>query len=72
MTLLAVLGALAGCGFHLQGAGSLPAAMGKTYVATKSAHSEFLLALTDTLRQRGADVLRAPDESEALLDIAAD
>jgi len=63
---------LSACGFHLQGAGSLPAAMGKTYVATRSAHSDFLLALTDTLRQRGAEVLRAPDDGAAVLDIAAD
>jgi len=72
LALFGVLGVLAGCGFHLQGGGSLPASMGKTYVATKSAHSDFLLALTDTLRQRGADVLRTPDESAAVLDIAAD
>ena len=69
---LGVLAFLAACGFHLQGAGSLPPAMGKTFVATRSAHSDFLLALTDTLRQRGAQVLRAPDDSAALLDIAAD
>jgi LPS-assembly lipoprotein len=30
------------------------------------------LALSDTLRQRGAQVLRAPDEGAAVLDIAAD
>ncbi len=70
--LLGVLCVLAGCGFHLQGSGSLPSAMGKTYVATRSAHSDFLAALTDTLRQRGAEVLRAPDEGAAVLDIAAD
>ncbi len=70
--LLGALSVLAGCGFHLQGGGSLPAAMGKTYVATRSAHSDFLLALTDTLRQRGAEVLRAPDDGAAVLDIAAD
>ena len=69
---LGALCVLAGCGFHLQGSGSLPSAMGKTYVATRSAHSDFLLALTDTLRQRGAQVLRAPDEGAAVLDIAAD
>lgn len=69
---LGVLCVLAGCGFHLQGSGSLPPAMGKTYVATRSAHSDFLLALTDTLRQRGAQVLRAPDDGAAVLDIAAD
>src|SRR6185295_17392751 len=72
LVLFGVFAVLAGCGFHLQGGGSLPATMGKTYVATKSAHSDFLLALTDTLRQRGADVLRAPDDSAAVLDIAAD
>jgi LPS-assembly lipoprotein len=64
--------ALAGCGFHLQGAGSLPPAMGKTFVATRSTHSDFLLALTDTLRQRGAEVVRAPDDGAAVLEIAAD
>jgi LPS-assembly lipoprotein len=69
---LGVLCVFSGCGFHLQGAGSLPPAMGKTYVATRSAHSDFLLALTDTLRQRGAEVLRAPDDSAAVLEIAAD
>jgi LPS-assembly lipoprotein len=69
------LGALcifAGCGFHLQGAGSLPPAMGKTYVSTRSTHSDFLLALTDTLRQRGAEVLPSATEGAAELDIAAD
>ena len=70
--LLGGLCLLAGCGFHLQGAGSLPPAMGRTYVATRSPHSDFLLALTDTLRQRGAEVLRAPNEGAALLDISAD
>ncbi|MEO8463853.1 MAG: LPS assembly lipoprotein LptE [Gammaproteobacteria bacterium] len=70
--LLGGLCLLAGCGFHLQGAGSLPPAMGKTYVKTGSAHSDFLLALTDTLRQRGAQVLRAPDEGAAELDVTAD
>ncbi|HVY66726.1 MAG TPA: LPS assembly lipoprotein LptE [Gammaproteobacteria bacterium] len=69
---LGVLASLAACGFHLQGAGSLPTGMDKTFVATRQAHSDFTLALTDTLRQRGADVLRAPDAAAAVLDIAAD
>jgi LPS-assembly lipoprotein len=71
----AVLGALlclAGCGFHLQGAGSLPPAMGKTYVASPRAHSDLVQTLTDTLRQRGAEVLQSPDDGAAVLDIAAD
>jgi LPS-assembly lipoprotein len=63
---------LAGCGFHLQGAGTLPVAMGKTYVTSPRAHSDFLQTLTNTLRQRGAEVLQAPEDSAAVLDIVAD
>jgi LPS-assembly lipoprotein len=62
----------AGCGFHLQGAGTLPSAMMRTYVETDRAHSDFLLSLTDTLRQRGAELLDAPAEGAAVLDITAD
>ena len=31
---LALLGALGGCGFHLQGAGTLPPVLAKTYVVS--------------------------------------
>lgn len=71
----AVLGlsvALGGCGFHLQGAGALPPAMAKTFVDTTRPHSDFMLTITDVLRQRGSDVLTAPDESAAVLDIVSD
>ncbi len=61
-----------GCGFHLQGAGTLPSAMARTYVETQRPHSEFLLSLTDTLRQRGAELLAAPAEGAAVLDITSD
>ena len=64
--------AAAGCGVHLQGAGSLPASMARTYVDTERPHSEFLLTLTDVLRQRGAEVLDAPAEGAAVLDITVD
>jgi LPS-assembly lipoprotein len=64
--------ALPGCGFHLQGAGSLPPAMARTYVDTNRPHSEFLVTLTDTLRQRGSEVLAAPDATAAVLDIESD
>jgi LPS-assembly lipoprotein len=72
--LLLATGALAaaGCGFHLQGAGTLPASMARTYVDTRRPHSQFLVSLTDVLRQRGADVLTAPAEGAAVLDITAD
>jgi LPS-assembly lipoprotein len=67
---LAVLAA--GCGFHLQGAGTLPSAMAKTYVRTRAPHTEFLKQLTDTLRVRGAQLVAAPENAQALLDISTD
>jgi LPS-assembly lipoprotein len=63
---------LAGCGFHLQGAGTLPASMTRTYVDTERPHSEFLVTLTDVLKQRGAEVLAAPADGAAVLDITSD
>src|SRR5262245_59347689 len=69
---LAWLLALGGCGFHLQGAGTLPPAMARTYVDTDRPHSVFLQALTDVLRQRGAEVLEAPADGAAVLDISTD
>jgi len=63
---------LAGCGFHLQGAGTLPPAMAQTYVDTDRPHSEFLVSLTDVLRLRGAEVLAAPADGAAVLDISSD
>lgn len=64
--------AVAGCGFHLQGAGSLPPAMTRTFIETKRPHSPFLTTLTDVLRQRGSDVLTATADDAAVLDIVSD
>ena len=61
-----------GCGFQLQGAGTLPAAMTRTFVDTDRPHSEFLTTLTGVLKQRGAEVLTAPAEGAAVLDISVD
>ena len=69
---LAWLLAAAGCGFQLQGAGTLPPAMSRTFVDTDRPHSEFLNSLTDVLRQRGAEVLAAPADGAAVLDISVD
>jgi LPS-assembly lipoprotein len=64
--------ALAACGFHLQGSGTLPSAMARTYVDTQRPHSEFLQSLTEVLRQRGAELLDAPADGAAVLDITSD
>jgi LPS-assembly lipoprotein len=69
---LALLLGLAGCGFHLQGAGTLPPSMMRTYVETDEPHSEFSVSLTDVLRQRGAEVLAAPADGAAVLGISID
>jgi LPS-assembly lipoprotein len=69
---LAVVLASQGCGFQLQGSGTLPAAMTRTYIDTERPHSEFLMTLTDVLKQRGAEVLAAPAEGAAVLDINSD
>lgn len=64
--------AVAGCGFHLQGSGALPPAMARTYIDTRRPHTPFLAMLTNTLRQRGSDVLTATADDAAVLDIVAD
>jgi LPS-assembly lipoprotein len=69
---LALALGLAGCGFHLQGAGTLPPAMAQTYVDTDRPHSDFMLSLNDVLRLRGAEVLAAPADGAAVLDISSD
>lgn len=46
--------------------------MAKTYVDTSRPHTEFLATLTDVLRQRGAEVLLAPADGAAVLNISAD
>jgi LPS-assembly lipoprotein len=70
--LLGLALAVTGCGFHLQGAGSLPPAMSRTFIETKRPHSQFLTTLTDVLRQRGSDVLTATADDAAVLNIVAD
>jgi len=69
---LGLLLSLGGCGFHLQGAGTLPPAMARTFVDTTRPHSEFMLTLTDVLRQRGSEVLSSPVVDAAVLDITLD
>jgi LPS-assembly lipoprotein len=64
--------AVAGCGFHLQGSGSLPPALAKTYLASAAPHSDFLVSLTEALRLHGSDVVAARDQAEAVLSVAAD
>jgi LPS-assembly lipoprotein len=72
MAMLGVAAALGGCGFHLQGAGTLPPALAKTYLTSSAPHSEFMLSLTEALRLRGSDVVRTRDEAESVLNVGVD
>jgi LPS-assembly lipoprotein len=63
---------VAGCGFHLQGSGTLPPALAKTYLRSPSPHSDFLASLTEALRLRGTEVVNAREQAEAVLDVIVD
>ena len=70
--ILALVLAAAGCGFHLQGVGSLPPALAKTYLASTTPHSDFLLSLRESLRLRGSEIVAAPEGAESVLNIVSD
>jgi LPS-assembly lipoprotein len=70
--ILALALALSACGFHLQGSGSLPPALAKTYLAGSAPHSDFLLSLTEALRLRGSDVVTVRDTAESVLNVSSD
>ena len=63
---------LGACGFHLEGAGSLPAVMAKTFVQAPDRNSDFLYSLRDALRQRGLRIVDTPAEAGAELIISED
>jgi LPS-assembly lipoprotein len=63
---------LSACGFHLEGAGHLPAAMTKTYVQAPNRSSDFLYSLRNALRERGLTLVGTPAEAGAQLIISED
>jgi LPS-assembly lipoprotein len=69
---VALLGGLGGCGFHLQGSGSLPPVLSKTYVASAAPHSDFVSSVTEVLRLRGATIVGKDEPGAALLNVTAD
>jgi LPS-assembly lipoprotein len=68
---LAGLG-LAGCGFQLAGAGSLPGVMATTYLEGAETTSEFHESMREALRARGLKVVDTPEEAGARLIISED
>jgi LPS-assembly lipoprotein len=72
VAIVVLVASAAGCGFHLQGAGSLPPSLAKTYLHSVAPHSDFMSSLTETLRLRGSEVVPSAELAEAVLDVVAD
>ncbi len=63
---------VAGCGFQMRGALTVPAAMSRTYIATEDTHSLFYRELRRELREAGVEIADSPDESTATFSITYD
>lgn len=71
--LLSLVSACVGsCGFQLEGAGTLPAAMSKTYLDTASPNTEFFGSLRSALRLRGSELVATRQDAGAVLSISED
>ena len=64
--------ALAGCGFQLQGALTVPPEMERTYISAVDVHSGFYRDLRAAFRAAGIDVVDSPTDATATFTIAFD
>ena len=63
---------MAGCGFQMQGAFSIPAGMERTYIASDDKYSQFYRELGRSLRENGVQLVESPAEATAVLSIHTD
>ncbi|MDH5455248.1 MAG: LPS assembly lipoprotein LptE [Gammaproteobacteria bacterium] len=63
---------LGGCGFHLQGAFTTPAAMARTYIAPSDPHSLFYRELRAALQSSGVDLVDNAAGATATFTISFD
>jgi LPS-assembly lipoprotein len=63
---------LAGCGFRLQGTGTLPPEMATTYIDTGNRYSLFYRALRTDLQSRGVEVTKKRSEATAVIHVIED
>ena len=63
---------LAGCGFQLRGATTVPAEMARTYIETADRHSLFYRSLREQLRTAGVSIVDSPLEATATFSIESD
>jgi LPS-assembly lipoprotein len=69
---LIALTLVAGCGFHLQGELTTPAAMQRTYIDAVERNSRFHRELQAQLRAAGVQLVELPTEATAVLTISID
>jgi LPS-assembly lipoprotein len=70
--LVMVLVLLGGCGFHLQGRQTLPAAMAEVQLDTAERHSDFTRALRATLQASGARLVERAAADGTVVHILRD
>ena len=63
---------LAGCGFQLRGAATVPPEMSTTYIETADRHSLFYRRLRDEFRNAGVQVVASPGDASATFSILSD
>jgi LPS-assembly lipoprotein len=63
---------LAGCGFHLQKALTVPIEMERTYIAAEDRHSLFYRELRRQLQVAGVQLVDIPGDATATLTISVD
>ena len=63
---------VAGCGFHIQGASTTPAAMERTYIAAGDRYSQFYRELRVQLQDAGVRLVDTEAESTATFSILYD
>jgi LPS-assembly lipoprotein len=69
---LAMLAALAGCGFHLQGNAPLSAQVKKPYLEAADRQSDFVQSLRRSLLSNGAHLQQSKADSTAVVSILKD
>jgi len=67
-----VLILLAGCGFQMRGAATMPPEMTRTYIETSDRYSLFYRQLRASLIRSGVDIVDSPAEATATFTIYAD
>jgi len=65
-------GLLVACGFHLQGADTLPEVMSSIYIETPDPYSGFYRGIQRSLRTSGATLLKVRNDTSAVLIIHED